>query len=39
MNETLAGLVDIIYVMYLNNILIYFSIVKEHHAYIKLVLD
>jgi len=39
MNETLVGLVDVIYIVYLNNILIYSSIVKEHHAHVKLVLD
>ena len=39
MNETLVGLVDVIYVVYLNDILIYSSTVKEHHAHVKLVLD
>jgi len=39
MNETLAGLVDVICVVYLNDILIYSSTAKEHHAYVKLVLD
>ena len=39
MNETLAGLVDVIYVVYLDDILIYSSTVKGHHAYVKLVLD
>jgi len=39
MNETLAGLVDVICIVYLNDILIYSSTVEEHHAYVKLVLD
>ena len=39
MNETLAGLVDVICVVYLDDILIYSSTVEEHHAHVKLVLD
>ena len=39
MNETLAGLVDVICVVYLDDILIYLSSVKEHYAHVKLVLD
>jgi hypothetical protein len=39
MNETLVGLIDVIYVVYLNDILIYSSAVEEHYAYVKLVLD
>jgi len=39
MNETLVGLVDVIYIVYLNDILIYSSTIKEHYAYVKLVLD
>jgi hypothetical protein len=39
MNKTLVGLIDVIYIIYLNNILIYSSTIKEHYTYIKLVLD
>ena len=39
MNETLVGLVDVIYVVCHNDILIYSSMVKEHYAHVKLVLD
>ena len=39
MNETLAGLVNVICVVYLDDILIYSSSVEEHHAHVKLVLD
>ena len=39
MNETLVGLVDVICVVYLDDILIYSSTVEGHHAHIKLVLD
>ena len=39
MNETLAGLVDVICIVYLDDILIYSSTVEGHHAHVKLVLD
>jgi len=39
MNKTLVGLIDVIYIIYLNDILIYSSIVVEHYTYVKLVLD
>ena len=39
MNETLVGLVDVIYVVYLDDILIYSTNVKTHYAHVKRVLD
>jgi hypothetical protein len=38
-NKALADLIDINYVTYLNNILIYFSIYTEYQRYIRQVLE
>jgi hypothetical protein len=35
MNEALAGLVDITYIVYLNDILIFSNTKEEHITYIK----
>ncbi len=34
-NWVLTELVDVFYVIYLNNILIYFSFLEEHQSHIK----
>jgi hypothetical protein len=39
MNKALAGLVDVIYIVYLNNVLVFSNIEEEHVAYIKKVLQ
>jgi hypothetical protein len=36
MNKTLVGLVDVIYIIYFNNILIYLANLEEHYIYVKL---
>jgi len=39
MNETLSGLVDVLCVVYLDDILIYSSDPQEHHDHVKEVLE
>jgi hypothetical protein len=38
-NEALVGLVDIIYIVYLDNVLIFSETEKEHISYIRKVLQ
>jgi len=37
-NQTLTELINIFYIIYLNNILIYFSFLKEHQNHVKQIL-
>ncbi len=37
-NQILTELVDVFYIVYLNDILIYFSSLKEHQSHVKQIL-
>jgi len=37
-NQTLTELVNVFYIVYLNNILIYFSFLEEHQSHVKQIL-
>jgi len=37
-NQTLTELIDVFYIIYLNDILIYFSSLEEHQSHVKQIL-
>ena len=37
-NKTLAGMIDVFYIVYFNDILIYSNLLKEHWNYVKQIL-